>query len=159
MRTGRHQCGTRAGGPHKRLVTPAAGWAGPSRMIQPVDTTGVTGVVPTVAMWTAVGVAAVLGVVAGIGRRPERLPMLLAGVVELAYLGYVVAAIVQWVGDSGPDRPLVFTIYLVATAGVLPVAALWARAEKSRWSIVVLAITCLMVAVLVLRMQQIWSGV
>jgi hypothetical protein len=127
-------------------------------MIQAVETAGVTGIWPTVALWTAVGVAAVLGIVAGIGARPRRLPLVLAGVAELAYLGYAVAAVAQWAGDSAPGRPLVFTLYLVATAAALPVAALWARSEQTRWSVVVLAFTCLIVAVLILRMQQVWAG-
>jgi hypothetical protein len=43
---------------------------------------------------------------------------------------------------------------------MIPVgAAIWAIVERSRWSTVVLGAAALTVAVMLVRMQQIWTGV
>jgi uncharacterized protein involved in response to NO len=118
----------------------------------------VTGPTPAIAVATTVAVAAILGIVAGIGRRPQRWHLVLAAVAELAVLGYLVAAVVEWAGGPGPQRPVVFALYVVGALVAIPAAAVWARAEPSRWSPVVVAGACLVAAVLVVRMQQVWAG-
>jgi hypothetical protein len=52
----------------------------------------------------------------------------------------------------------VFLAYLVGTLVALPAAVVWVLGEPSRWSTVALAVVCLVVAVLLLRLGQIWSG-
>jgi hypothetical protein len=51
-----------------------------------------------------------------------------------------------------------FVGYLLTSLIILPVAVVWAVAEKSRWGTSVLVIGCLVIAIMVVRMQQIWSG-
>jgi hypothetical protein len=41
---------------------------------------------------------------------------------------------------------------------IVPVAALWALAERSRWGPGVLVIGCLAVPVMILRLGQVWHG-
>ena len=48
--------------------------------------------------------------------------------------------------------------YVVTQLVVLPIAAAWAFAERTRWSSVVLLVAALTVAFLELRLVQIWSG-
>jgi hypothetical protein len=124
-----------------------------------VETAAVTGPTPTIAIAVTVGVAAVLGLAAGIGRRPAGWHLALAAIAEVAVVAYLIAAIVEWTQGSSPERPFVFALYLIGTLVVIPAAALWARAEPSRWSPVVIAGACLVAAVLVVRMQQVWAGV
>ncbi len=48
--------------------------------------------------------------------------------------------------------------YLVTVLLILPFAALWAFAERTRWSSVVLAIAALTVMFLEYRLLQIWGA-
>ena len=58
---------------------------------------------------------------------------------------------------TAPSDPVLLWGYLVTALFVLPVAALWAFAERTRWSSVVLAVAALTVAFLQWRVWQIWN--
>jgi hypothetical protein len=79
--------------------------------------------------------------------------------VELVLLVQTVVSIVllaqggQIVGSTG-----VFLAYLVGTLLVLPLTVLWGLGDPNRWTLVALGVAGLVVAVLVLRLDQIWSG-
>jgi hypothetical protein len=53
---------------------------------------------------------------------------------------------------------VLFVAYLVGALIVLPVGALWAMAESSRWGAGALAIACLVIPVLELRLHDIWTA-
>ena len=91
--------------------------------------------------------------------RPVILRQLIAaGVVEaLLVVELVVAAVRSATGD-GPADVWTFWGYLATTLVVLPVAAAWSFAERTRWSSVVLLVAALTVAFLHLRMEQVWVG-
>ncbi|MEN0129664.1 MAG: hypothetical protein AAGC49_09510 [Brevundimonas sp.] len=79
-------------------------------------------------------------------------------VVEAALLVQaVIAAIVLVTGDHELSAGL-FWAYVVAQLVVLPIAAAWAFAERTRWSSVVLLVASLTVAFLELRLWQIWEN-
>lgn len=80
-----------------------------------------------------------------------------AAVVEAALVLQVLAAVVQTVAGNGADDPALYWGYVVTALVVLPVAALWAFAERTRWSSVVLAVAAVTVAFLELRLWQIWT--
>ncbi|MBW4716393.1 hypothetical protein KZQ38_04415 [Saccharothrix sp. SC076] len=85
----------------------------------------------------------------------------LAGAVALLELGLLAQAVIGVVRLIGLDREIhgpTFVGYLVAPVVVLPLAGFWSIAERSRWGASVLAVGCLSVPVLVLRLQQVWSG-
>lgn len=84
--------------------------------------------------------------------------LLVGGVVEALLLVQVVVAGVRAVNGDGPADAPTFWGYLVTTLFVLPVAAAWAFAERTRWSSVVLLVACLTVAFLVYRCVQVWAG-
>ncbi|MCC2333502.1 hypothetical protein [Cellulomonas wangsupingiae] len=69
----------------------------------------------------------------------------------------VVLAVVQATGDQDVDGVLLWG-YVVTQLVVLPVAAAWAFAERTRWSSVVLVVAALTVAFLELRLMQIWGA-
>lgn len=118
-------------------------------------------------MWTPLIVAVVAGCAALMAwagwrtaaDRPVILRQLIAGgVVEaLLVVELVVAGVSSATGD-GPADVATFWGYAVTTLVVLPVAAAWAFAERTRWSSVVLAVAALTVAFLQYRMVQVWAG-
>jgi hypothetical protein len=82
-----------------------------------------------------------------------------AAIGELGLLAQVVWAIVRLVGGGHPQGGLpVFIGYLAGSLVILPVAALWGLGERSRWGSAVLAAGFLVMAVLIVRMQQVWHG-
>lgn len=93
--------------------------------------------------------------------RPVVLRQLWGGAVVEALLlvQAVVAGIRHATGaEAGaPAEPVVFWGYVVTQAALLPAAALWAFAERSRWSSVVLAVAAVAVAFLQLRLGQTWG--
>ena len=79
------------------------------------------------------------------------------GVVALLLVQAVVAGVLLVRGDGSVSAGL-FWAYVVTQVLVLPLAALWAFAERTRWSSVVLAVAALTVAFLEYRLVQIWGG-
>lgn len=103
--------------------------------------------------------AGLLGVVLGLaGRRPSDLSVGALALVELLLIVQVVVAIVApFAGNAPTGSVLEFWTYLVS-AVLLPAAGVgWALIERSRWSTVIMGIVALSVAVMVWRMQVIWT--
>ena len=91
-------------------------------------------------------------------RSPATIHVGAAAVVELVLLAQLVVAVIRLLLGDRPAELGTFVGYLVASVLVLPVAVLWAAAQRDRWSSVVLGVAGLVVVVLVLRMQQVWTG-
>lgn len=81
-----------------------------------------------------------------------------AAVVEGLMLVQAVVAGVRHATGAEPAEPAVFWGYVVTQLVLLPAAALWAFAERSRWSSVVLLVAALAVAFLQLRLNQTWGA-
>jgi hypothetical protein len=77
---------------------------------------------------------------------------------ELGLLGQAVVGLVQLFTTDRDIEKLTFGGYLIAPVVIIPVAAFWALAERSRWGPGVLVVGCLSVPVLILRLGQIWDG-
>ncbi|MGK9148661.1 hypothetical protein KXS11_13620 [Plantibacter flavus] len=109
-----------------------------------------------------IGVAVVAGllcVLLGlVGRVPSDLTMGATAVVELLLIAQLVVAIAAPAfGNSATGSVPEFYTYLIS-AIILPLAGgFWALVERSRWSTVVLGVVCLAIAVMLYRMEQIWS--
>ena len=80
-----------------------------------------------------------------------------AGVEAVILVQAVVAGVLQAAQDRAVDGPL-FWGYLITAAIVLPIAAVWAFAERTKWSSVVLAVAAVTVAFLQWRLWQIWGA-
>jgi hypothetical protein len=79
------------------------------------------------------------------------------GVVEVGLLVQLVVGIVQFAGtDRDVSGPFFFG-YLIGSLIILPLGALWALAESSRWGAGALAVACLVIPVLELRLYEIWA--
>ena len=83
--------------------------------------------------------------------------LLAAGVVELVVLVQVVVVIVL-VARHGTADPGLLWGYLGAGLVLLPFAGLWAFAERTRWSSVILSLAALSLVVVEWRLTQIWGG-
>lgn len=113
----------------------------------------------TVAQIVIAVFAGLFCLVAGLaGRRPSDYTVGSLAVVEALLIVQVVAAIVAPLAGNPPTGDLLeFWVYLVS-AVLLPVGAvLWALMERSRWSTVILGVAALAIAVMLWRMQVIWT--
>jgi len=79
-------------------------------------------------------------------------------VVEGAILLQAVAALVVTVRGDGPADAVTFWGYVLTALLLLPIAAAWAFAERTRWSSVVLLVAALTIVVMQWRLVQIWAG-
>ncbi|TCM51311.1 hypothetical protein [Kribbella sp. VKM Ac-2568] len=95
-------------------------------------------------------------VLAALDRRINWWLLGLLGVVEAALLAQLVVGIVQLIGTDRDVSGPFFVGYLIGALIVLPVGALWALAESSRWGAGALAVACLVIPVLELRLHDIW---
>ena len=94
-------------------------------------------------------------VLAALDRRINWWLLGLLGVVEVALLAQLVVGIVQLIGTDRDVSGPFFVGYLIGALIVLPVGALWALAESSRWGAGALAVACLVIPVLELRLHDI----
>lgn len=113
----------------------------------------------TIAQVVVAVVAGLLAIVLGLaGRRPSDLSVGGLALVELLLLAQIVIAVVApFAGNAPTGSILEFWVYLVSAALLPPAAVVWALLERSRWSTVIMGIAALSVAVMVWRMQVIWT--
>ena len=109
--------------------------------------------------------AALWALVLMIANRPVRADhwsgVALLGVLALLELGLLGQAVVAIVSLFTTDRDIekfTFGGYAVAPVVIIPIAAVWALAERSRWGPGVLVVGCLSIPVLILRLGQVWTG-
>ncbi|HET8971586.1 MAG TPA: hypothetical protein VFN19_11035 [Candidatus Nanopelagicales bacterium] len=96
-------------------------------------------------------------VTAALNKPPGAAQLLYAAGVEVVALGQ---SVVAFVGLAQGFRPaeLATTIgYLIGIVVLIPVAWFWANVERTRFSGVVLAVAGLAVAVMTLRLLQLWT--
>lgn len=113
--------------------------------------------------WVQVGVAIALGiaciVIGLLGKVPGDFSVGSLALIELLLVAQFVVTLVQpFVGNHIVGDGLEFWTYLIA-AMLLPIGAImWVFIDRTKWSTVVLGGAFLSVAIMVWRMQVIWSG-
>jgi hypothetical protein len=80
------------------------------------------------------------------------------GIVQALVAAEVVVGFVHLANGAHPRQYATFIGYLIATLVVLPLGAGLARLEPTRWGAVIVAVAGLVVPVLVVRIDQLWSG-
>jgi hypothetical protein len=113
----------------------------------------------TIVQVTIAVAAGLLCLVAGLaGRRPSDLTVGSLALIEVLLLAQVVVAIIApFAGNPPTGSALEYWVYLVS-AVILPFGGVaWALIERSRWSTVIMGVVALSVAVMVWRMQSIWT--
>lgn len=115
----------------------------------PALTTGLVVAALVVAVWAVVQTV--------LGRRVSGPQLLVTAVVEVVLMVAAVVGVVRLGQADGVDS-ITFIGYWLTAVLLLPVGAFWAIGERSRWGNGVLALAGAVVAVLVLRLEQIWSA-
>ncbi|WP_150308482.1 hypothetical protein [Planctomonas psychrotolerans] len=113
----------------------------------------------TTAQIAVATLAGLLGVALGLaGRKPNDLTMGATALVEVLLLAQVVVAIVAPLAGNPPTGNLIeYWAYLISAVLVPPLAGFWALVERTRWSTVILGTACLAIAVMLYRMNVIWT--
>ncbi|MEE6274433.1 hypothetical protein [Georgenia wangjunii] len=82
--------------------------------------------------------------------------LILGGVVEAALVVQMVVMAVGQARGHAVEDPWTLWGYVVVALILLPVAAAWALAERTRWSSVVLLVAAFSIAVMEVRVWQEW---
>ena len=113
----------------------------------------------TVLIALAAAYGAVALVMAALGKTPREYVVIASGALLVLVLVQVVIAVVMLLAGDRPDELGTFVGYLLVAVVLLPAGTLWALAERSRWGTAVLAVAALALAVVVVRLQDLWSTV
>jgi len=113
----------------------------------------------TIAQVVVACAAGLLCLVVGLaGRRPNDLTLGSVVLVELLLLvQLVIALIAPGLGNHPVGSVPLFYVYLISGLLIPPLAVFWALIERTRWSTVVLGVAAFAIAVMVVRMAQIWT--
>lgn len=91
--------------------------------------------------------------------RPINDPTL--GLLVLLEVGLLVQAVIGIIKLVNTDRDVsgvTFVGYQLGGLVILPIAVFWSLAERTRWGTGVLVVGCLVIPVVITRMNQIWHG-
>jgi len=80
------------------------------------------------------------------------------GILQALVTAEVVTAIVHLARGAHPHQYVTFIGYAVALFLVPPLAMLLARLEPTRWGALIVTVGAVVVPVLILRVNQLWSG-
>jgi hypothetical protein len=92
-----------------------------------------------------------------LNRAPSRFDLLATAALGALVAVLVVVAVAGLFDGTRPSDTATFAGYLLTTVAFAPVALYLARMEPTRWGTVILGVACLVLPVLVLRLQQIAS--
>lgn len=92
------------------------------------------------------------------GRRPSDLSVGTQALVLLLLIVQVVIAIIAPLAGNPPTGDLLeFWVYLVSAVLIPPAAVAWALIERGRWSTVVMGVAAFAIAIMIWRMNVIWT--
>ena len=110
-------------------------------------------------LWFGVVAGLLLVVMGLIGRKPSGFSLALVAGSEFGLLVQLIASITLVIlGERAKLDTWEFFGYLIVALMVPAAAAIWALIDRNRWSTVVMGAGILTVTVMLVRMQQIWSG-
>lgn len=104
----------------------------------------------------ALTAAAIAAVRSARGMAPDRTLVGTTILLELALLGQALGAAIAVAAGHDVGEPVPFGAYLAGSVIALPAAALYAGRENDRWDTAVLAVVCVAIAAIVLRLLAIW---
>lgn len=98
-------------------------------------------------------------VVAGLaGRRPSDFTVGALALIEALLLVQVIVAIVAPLSGNPPTGDLLeYWVYLVSAVLVPVGGVIWALLDRTRWSTVILGVAAFAIAIMMWRMQSIWT--
>lgn len=92
-------------------------------------------------------------------RAPDRSHLAGLALLEVALLALTVGALLTISEGGWPGEPGAFAGYLVTLVCLPPLAAVLARMEPTRWGSAIVTVICLVVPVVVVRLEQTWTVV
>jgi hypothetical protein len=101
--------------------------------------------------------ALVTAALAALNRKITRWVLVLVALLEVALVVLTVQLVVAWVGGNAPQQPVVLLAYLVVVLVAAPGTVWWGAAEPGRWGTGVVCVACLLIPVLLVRLQQVWD--
>lgn len=110
-------------------------------------------------MVTALVVAAWAGLAAIRDRAPRMSHLIGVAALEILAITLVGTAVVRIVNGQRAHEMVAFVGYLAAFLVIPPAGLTLARMEPSKWGSVIIAAVGLVEAVLVVRLQQVWTGI
>ena len=113
----------------------------------------------TIAQVIVACAAGLICVVIGLaGRKPNDVTLGALVLVELLLIAQLVIALVSpGLGNHPTGSVPEFYVYLISALLIPPLAVFWGLIERTRWSTVVLGLAAFAIAVMVFRMEQIWT--
>lgn len=113
----------------------------------------------TVAVIAVACAAGLLCTILGLaGRRPSDLSVGTQALILVLLIVQVVISIIAPLAGNPPSGDLLeFWVYLVSAVLIPPAAVIWALIERSRWSTVVMGVAAFAIAIMVWRMNVIWT--
>jgi len=111
-------------------------------------------------LWFAVAAGSLLVLMGLIGRVPSGFSISLVALSEIGLFGQLVfSSVFVILGERAQIDTWEFFGYLLV-ALLIPVGgAIWALVERTRWSTLVMGAALLTLAVMLVRMYQIWTGI
>jgi hypothetical protein len=110
-------------------------------------------------LWFGVVAGLLLVVMGLVGRKPSGFSLALVAGSEFGLLMKLIVSITLVImGERAKLDTWEFFGYLIVALMVPVAAAIWALIDRNRWSTVVMGAGMLTVVVMLVRMQQIWSG-
>ena len=110
-------------------------------------------------LWFGVVAGLLLVMMGLIGRKPSVFSLALVAGSEFGLLMQLIASITLVIlGERAKLDTWEFFGYLIVALMVPVAAAIWALIDRNRWSTLVMGAGILTVTVMLVRMQQIWSG-
>lgn len=103
-------------------------------------------------------VAGFSGLMALLDRPPRLVQLAGLAIVEAVLVVQAVVAVARLFTGDRPDQPATFVGYLLTAILIPPLAALVGWSERTRWGSTIVAIAGGIVAVMVVRLQQVWGG-
>jgi hypothetical protein len=80
-------------------------------------------------------------------------------IVEVVLLVQVAIAVVKLAGGDRPDEFATFMAYLILVPFVLPIGFFLSLVERTRWGTIILGASALALAILVVRLQDLWGTI
>lgn len=109
--------------------------------------------------WLALAIGLVLLGFGAAKRKPSLVSIGALALVELGLLVQLLSTIIFVVGGARAAGDTIEFFAYVLVAVMVPIgAAFWALIERTRWSTFVLGVGALTVAIMLVRMHQIWFG-
>ena len=127
------------------LTTPAIVSAWPVGFLQPVGTA------------LALLLAVLSAGFAVANRRPPRWLFAVVVGLQLVVVAIAVQCLLAWIGGTAPAQPMVFVSYLVVVLALPLGTWWWAQGEPSRWGTGVICVAALVLPVLLVRLEQVWT--